>query len=142
MKGMVNMRAIKWLTKSLRGLIDAIARFPLTTVFLIVAAIINAIDINKMGEDYTKYLLTFIVGAFLSAVMEVAYERWFSKPSTRLLLMGGVLLLTAGYYFIITAAPEMSMEVSIRTAVALFALLISFIWVPVIKVKSPLIKAL
>ena len=49
--------------------------------------------------------------------------------------MGVVVLLTAGYYLIIMQAPSLSMEIEIRTAVALFALLIAFIWVPVIKSK-------
>ena len=49
--------------------------------------------------------------------------------------MGVVVLLTAGYYLIIMPAPKLSMEIEIRTAVALFALLIAFIWVPVIKSK-------
>ena len=131
---MIKMKAIKKLKDRLRGLTDAIARFPLTTVFLLVAAIINAYDIN-VEKDYSKLLLTFVVGAFLSAVQQVAYERYFSKFSTRAVLMGTVVLLTAGYYLIIRTSPELSMEITIRTSVALFALLIAFIWVPVIKSK-------
>ena len=75
---MTVMKAIKRLKERLKGLTDAIARFPLTTVFLVVAAIINAYDIS-LDKDFSKYLLIFVVGAFLSAVMEMAYERWFSK---------------------------------------------------------------
>ena len=40
---------MKWMSKltdRLTGLTDAIARFPLTTVFLLAAAIINAYDIS------------------------------------------------------------------------------------------------
>jgi hypothetical protein len=47
--------------------------------------------------------------------------------------MGAAVLLTAGYYLIIMPAPKLGMEIGIRTSVALFALLIAFIWVPVIK---------
>lgn len=127
------MKWIKKLKDRLTGLTDAIARFPLTTAFLLAAAVINAYDINAEKEILTKYLLTFLVGAFLSFVFQVVYERFFSKFSTRLILMGLVALLTAGYYLIISQAPKLSMEIEIRTAVALFALLIAFIWVPVIK---------
>ena len=45
------------------------------------------------------------------------------------------MLLSTGYYLIIRHAPMLSMEIEIRTAVALFALLIAFIWVPIIKSK-------
>ena len=123
------MKAIGKLKDRLKGLTDAIARFPLTTVFLLAAAIINAYDIST-EKTISKYLLTFVVGAFLSAVAQVAYERYFSKFSTRIVLMGVVILLTAGYYLIIMQAPSLSLEIEIRTAVALFGLLIAFIWVP------------
>lgn len=129
------MRVVNWLRKRLRGLIDAVARFPLTTVFLVAAAIMNAIDINQIERNYLEYLLTFVVGAFLSAAAESAYERFFNKGSARYMLMSFVVLLTAGYYFIIKSAPEYSMSVNIRTGVALFALLIAFIWIPAIKSK-------
>ncbi|MCQ6277425.1 DUF4153 domain-containing protein [Bacillus sp. V3B] len=128
------MNAIKKLNDRLRGLTDAIARFPLTTAFLLVAALINAYDINT-EKDYLKFLITLVFGAFLSAVFQVAYERYFSKFSTRVLLMGVVVLLTAGYYLIISSSPELSMEITIRTSVALFALFFAFIWVPVVKGK-------
>lgn len=129
------MRGVRKLQDKLTGLTDAIARYPLTTLFLIGAAFIDA-NMISTHKDNPKYLLTFIVGAFLSAVSQVAYERFFSKFSTRMVLMGVVVLLTAGYYLIIMQAPTLSMEIEFRTNVALFALLIAFIWVPVI--KSPI----
>jgi hypothetical protein len=128
---------MKWMKKlkdRLTGLTDAIARFPLTTVYLLAAAIINAYNINT-EKSLSKLLLTLIVGAFLSAVSQVAYERFFSKISSRYALMGLVILLTACYGLIIRPAPKLSMEIEIRTTVALFALLIAFIWVPVLKSK-------
>ena len=43
---MIKMKAIRKLKDRLKGLTDAIARFPLTTLFLLAAAIINAYDIS------------------------------------------------------------------------------------------------
>lgn len=129
------MRVVKWLKKRLRGLIDAVARFPLTTVFLLAAAIINAYDINLTEQHFMNYLLTFVVGAFLSAVAESISERFFTNGLARFMLMGIAALLTAGYYVIIKSAPEFSLSVNIRTGVALFALLVAFIWIPTIKSK-------
>lgn len=126
------MKQIKKLQDRLRGLNYAIARYPLTAAFLLAAAVINAYDIST-GKDYSKFLITFAVGAFFGAVLQVAYERFFHKSSVRMILMGAAVLLTAGYYLIIMPAPKLSMEIGIRTSVALFALLIAFIWVPVIK---------
>jgi hypothetical protein len=132
---MEKVRVVNWLKKRLRGLIDAVARFPLTTAFLLAAAIINAYDINLTEQHFMNYLLTFVVGAFLSAVAESISERFFTKGLARFMLMGIAALLTAGYYVIIKSAPEFSMSVNIRTGVALFALLVAFIWIPAIKSK-------
>ena len=128
------MKIIAFLENRLRGLTDAISRYPLTTAFLVIAAIINTIDINN-DKDLSKTLLTLVVGAFLSAVSQVVYERFFSKTSIRFGLMIFVILLTVGYYLIILPASTLGMEIITRTAVALFALLFAFIWVPVIKSK-------
>lgn len=126
------MSLLKKFNSKLRGLTNAVFRFPLTTLFLVAAAVMNAHAINT-GQNHSKWLLTFVVGAFLSAVFQAIYERFFSKISARVMLMGIVPLLTAGYYLIIMSAPELSIETQIRTAVSLFALFIAFIWVPAIK---------
>ena len=123
------------LQNALKGLTNAITRFPLTTLFLIGAVTVNAIDING-GGDYSKYLLTLIVGAILGAVAQVIFERFYQGNYSRLILNGGAALLTVGYYLIIMPLPELSIEISIRTWVALFALLIAFIWIPSIKSKA------
>ncbi len=126
------MKHIYKLQDRLRGLNDAIARYPLTAAFLLAAAVLNAFEINT-GKDYSKLLITFVVGAFLGAVLQVAYERFFYRAVNRVILIGAAVILTAGYYLIILSAPNLGMEIGIRTSVALFALLIAFVWVPVIK---------
>lgn len=129
------MLTVRKFSNRLKGLTDAIARFPLTTLFLLAAAIVNAITISTEKDDFNKFLYTFVVGTFLSAVLQVAYERFFTKLSSRMLLMGAGILITAGYYLIIMNSPTLDIETGIRTLVANFALLFAFIWVPVIKSK-------
>ncbi|WP_428910568.1 DUF4153 domain-containing protein [Niallia sp. Krafla_26] len=129
-----DMKFLTFFKDRLKGLTDAITRYPLTTIILIIASIINAIDINS-EKDLSKILLTLIIGVFLSAVAQVSFERFFLKPSTRYLLMGIVILMTGGYYLIIGPASTLGLELMIRTSVALFALLFAFIWIPVIKSK-------
>jgi len=119
---------------SLKGLTSSVLRYPLTTAFLVAAAIILAIMIHE-EVDYNKYLFTCVVGAFLGAAFQAAYERFFEKVFTRILLLIIAALLTGGYYLIIQSAVEIGPEIMIRTIVALFAVLIAFIWVPVIRSK-------
>ncbi len=126
------MKWVKNLLDKLKGLTKASGRYPLTVVFLLAAAIIAAVAIHA-EKDYTKQLMACAVGALLSASLEVAWERFFTKWTTRFILMGFSVTLTLGYYLILLSAPDYSTESSIRTSVILFALFIAFIWVPVIR---------
>lgn len=129
------MKVIESLRNKFEGLIQAVNRYPLTLLFLLATAVVNAIAINNETEDYSKYIFTFIVGAFLSAVAQHIYERFFTTTSWRLTLMAGSVLLAAVYYFIIRSSSVFSIEVGTKTGVTMFALLMAFIWVPTIKSK-------
>jgi hypothetical protein len=126
------MKSINKLKKTLSGLYEAISRYPLTVIFLIGTAIINSMGIER-GEPYTKELLTFVVGAFLGFTMQAAYERFYKKLLHRVILMSISIILTLGYFLIINQSLTTSLETWIRTSVALFALFIAYIWIPVIK---------
>ena len=117
----------------LAGLTKATGRFPLTTLFLISAAIINIININS-DINYDTYIVTFILGAFLSATGQVIYERFFTnKKSFNFIIMGVSILLSLAYFFIIKDSPVFGLEISVRTSVAMFAVFIAFILIPTIK---------
>ena len=126
------MKLFKKLLNRLKGLTNAIARYPLTGMFLVAAAIIVAVSIN-VEKGHAKQLLTCAVGAVLCASLQAAHERFFSRRSSRLILMACGIVLTLGYYLILMSAPELSMEIRIRTSVTLLALYFTFIWVPVIR---------
>lgn len=126
---------MKWFTRllnRLKGLTNAITRYPLTAVILLVAAVIVVISIHE-EKNYTKLILTCSVGVMLSASLQAVYERFFVKVSARIILMAASIIVTSGYYFILKSSPELSMEVSIRTGVTLLALWFAFIWAPVIR---------
>ncbi|BCZ46169.1 DUF4153 domain-containing protein [Clostridium gelidum] len=126
------MKAIDTLRNKLSGLYDAISRYPLTVIFLIVAAVVNANAINR-GEPYYKLLLTFVVGACLGFTLQAAFERFFEKFLHRVVSMVICVVLTMGYFLIVNQYTTTSLETWIRTSVAVFALVIAYIWVPVIK---------
>ncbi|WP_160690444.1 DUF4153 domain-containing protein [Clostridium sp. C2-6-12] len=126
------MKSIDKLQKTLSGLCEAISRYPLTLIFLIAAATVNSMGIQR-GEPYTKEILTFVIGAFLGFTVQAAYERFYEKFMHRVILMGISIFFTLGYFLVINQSVTTSLETWIRTSVALFALLIAYMWVPVIK---------
>jgi len=120
----------------LLGLTGSITRFPLTAAFLLATAVVISFMINRPEEDYSKLIITFVVGTFLSAVSQVAYERFFDKTITRIILGGVVVIIAGGYYLLLSSLNELSTEVGIRTIVIVFASFIAFLWLPVIRSKS------
>ncbi|WP_106450538.1 DUF4153 domain-containing protein [Trichococcus alkaliphilus] len=124
--------------KAYKGMGRSISRYPLTVLFLIAVAVLNSFMIENPREDYARYLLTFLVGAMLSIVGQMVYERFYTQLNTRYLLMGGAVLLTIGYFFAVGPQTQYNIAITIKTGVALFALMIAFIWIPSIKsVKVP-----
>ncbi len=126
---------MKWFVKfqeRLKGLTYAVVRYPLTELFLIAVAVIIAVSIQT-DADYGKQILACVTGAVLSASLQAFYERFSNKAPIRYILMGSGIVLTFGYYLILRSAPELSMEIGIRTWVAVFALCIAFLWIPVVQ---------
>lgn len=127
------MKTVDKLQNKLSDVYEAIFRYPLTVIFLIAAAIDNALGINR-GKFYDKFLMTFVIGACISLVLKAAYERFFKEYIIyRIALMILSVLLTIGYFLIINQNTTTNQETWIRTSVALLALFIAYIWVPSIK---------
>lgn len=117
-----------------KGLTNAVLRFPLSAALLLTFAAVLAVSIQT-NRDYEALLLSCAVGVFLSAVLQAAHERFSRRPSARFFLYGCGAVLTLGYYLLIRQIPKDTGELWIRSAVALFALFFAFLWVPVIKSK-------
>jgi hypothetical protein len=63
----------------------------------------------------------------------VIYEKWDGSSAKRWLLAGVSVVLAAGYLWIIWGASEIGMEIVVRTAALLSAIIVGIIWVPSIK---------
>ena len=131
---MIPMKLTEKIQLRLQGLIDAVSRFPLTTVFLIGAVLVRGymIQANNQQEQIIL-LMSCIVGAFLASVAQVAHEGFFPSLKARLAGMGASVVLAGAYYFLLSPAPRLTMEIGIRTSVVMFALGIAFVLVPVIR---------
>ena len=75
-------------------------------MFLIGAVVVNAIDIHG-GGDYSKYLLTLIVGAILGAVAQMTFRKVLPGEFFKDDFKRRRSLLTVGYYLDNYAVPEL-----------------------------------
>ena len=117
-----------------KGLIDTILRFSMLIIFLVAAVLSNTLAINNghNHETYVRLLVTFILGAAIYAVFQLLYERFFTKTKIRHVFMGITIALSLAYFLVIRTL-QWDVEVTVRTLVILFILLIAFLWVPSIK---------
>lgn len=134
-KKVIVLNVLKSLKEKLKGLIQAINRYPLTMLFLIASAAMSALSINNESELYIKLLLTFLIGALLSAIAQQLYERFFIKVIERVMLMIGAVFMTAVYYFAIQPSEYFNIETGTKTGIVIFTLFMAFIWIPTIKSK-------
>lgn len=118
--------------KKLKMLTNALQRFPLALFFTMSAAIIFYVTITTR-ENHTELLLTCAIGAFSALFMQMVFERFFIKQTARTALQAGAALLAILYYLAINLSPELNLQIYVRTSVMVSALIIAFIWIPVIK---------
>lgn len=129
------MTRINRILNLLNGLIDAVARFPISAAFLIIAVVINSYAIENTTFDSFKYLMVLCLGTLIAASLQMAYEHFFKKSYIRWVFMLVSVLISIVYYFIISDIQNINLVLGIKTSVAVFAILIFFIWVPSIKSK-------
>lgn len=127
------MKKVERFQKQIRGLFDAIYRFPLTTIFLVILVIFNALYINDTIKNPEKFIASLIVGVLLAAVAQIIYERFFSKFWEWIFLMALAIILFFAYYFVVFSSSELDLKLTIKTAVILSVLFMAFIWGPSIK---------
>ncbi|RNC63167.1 MAG: hypothetical protein AWM53_01553 [Candidatus Dichloromethanomonas elyunquensis] len=123
----------------IKGISDAILRFPLSVINLFCSAILICYMISLHREPpliIQKLVFAFVVGAILGMTAQFAAERFAKLAQKRLMIYGLSALLTTGYLLILWPAPEISPEIGIRTFVAVFALICAVLWFPAFKEKT------
>ncbi|MEK4946421.1 DUF4153 domain-containing protein [Carnobacterium sp. FSL W8-0810] len=129
------MKVIQNIQNKFQGFIQACKRYPLSVVFLVAIAGLNAYMIQQEADDYTRYLYSFFIGVFLSATAQHVYERFFEKTMQRILLMVGAIILTVLYFYTIGSSVDYDLETTIKTGIIFFALTFAFMWIPTINSK-------
>jgi hypothetical protein len=120
----------KWL-----GLSVSARRYPVSTFFLVVIAVLIGIEIHGTTVQLGPYINTGVVLAIASAAAQHAYERFFANRGLQMRLgLAGIALIIGGLHFLtIFQLPEYSMEAISRTGILSVALAVLFIWLPVIQ---------
>lgn len=127
------MKFTQMLSKTARGFTDALRRFPLTSIMLTVVSCILCYMVGIDREApliLSKITYALLFGAILSAAAELTCERFCKLLKRRLLSYIVSFVLTSGYFLILLPAPKLSMEITVRTLVAVFAIFSIFLWIP------------
>lgn len=122
-----------------KGIFRAILRFPLTGISLVGAAILICYMISLRGTPpvmVEKLMFTSLFAAILGMAAQFAFERFKEMERLRPAAYGISALVIAGYFMILWPVPAISSEISIRTFVAVFAMICAVLWFPSVKEKA------
>lgn len=126
-------RLIEAILNLLQGLSAAVLRFPWTVFCLICSTALTCylISLHKTPDlMIQKLMFVFLLGSFIGVTAQFACERFPRLARLRWAVYVLSVLLTAGYYLIITPAPAIDYGVGARTTVAIFSMFCVFIWLP------------
>lgn len=126
------MKQIVQIKNKMKGLNDAVLRYPITTLFLIGAAVLIAIS-SHADKAFETYILTCVIGAILCVALQSLYEHFFDQWVKRVILMAIGIVMTGAFYFWINRISELSKATSIRTWVIFSIFFVAFIWIPSIR---------
>jgi len=129
------MKITQYLKDKWLGLSVSARRYPVSTFFLVVIAVLIGIEIHGTTYQLAPYINTGVVLAVASAAAQHAYERFFANQGLKMRLgLAGIALIIGGLHFLtIFQLPEYSVEAVSRTGILSVALMVLFIWLPVIK---------
>lgn len=118
-----------------QNLTDAISRFLLSVLFLVIATSLVSLNIQSQEFDHYELVIASFVGALAAAVAQMVFERFFfHREKLRWAVLSPAILLAIIYYFTLNSESDVfSFEAVIRTTVLSFALFIAFIWIPSIR---------
>lgn len=125
LKGLVSRMA--------RGVSTAGMRFPFTVLCLVLSAglLFYLIGLNSPPPLWIeKSVFALSVGALLGVLAQVLAECLGLGSRGKALLYGAALLLTAGYLALLWPMPEIGSAVTVRTFVAVFAIICAVLWAP------------
>ena len=95
------MNVIRKITVRFLEVSGAVKRYPVTVVFLLIAVIVNIVSIYQETENEVQ-LLSCAERALLLAVLQMGYERFFIKRSSRIRLFLAGIGVTALYYYLLS----------------------------------------
>ncbi|MGV8905892.1 MAG: DUF4153 domain-containing protein [Acetobacterium sp.] len=132
-------RLKEMIVKLFNAMFGAGFRFPLTILSLIGTAALVCYMIALTDTPpliIQKILYTLVVGAVLGMTGQFAGERFSKLAKARMGVYGAAVLFMAGYFLILLPVPELSLAITTRTLVAVFALVCAILWIPSFKEKT------
>lgn len=129
------MKLLKTVLGKLGGISKAIVRFPMAFLALVTLTTINAVSIEN-NHDFSKQILSLVFAVFCFIVADILSEHFGKAILTKIIFNFIAAVISIGYYLFVLSLDNISMSLRVETIVTIFALFISFIWVPSINGRA------
>ncbi|HHT97950.1 MAG TPA: DUF4153 domain-containing protein [Clostridiales bacterium] len=120
------------LNNLLSNLNISVLRYPVTILSLIILSIFNSVNIESYNDSNEFIIISLIVSAFLSLVVQSFYEKYNLENKTRWILYGASTAVSFIYYILIKQSQN-DVQLYTKTLVLIFILLLLFLLIPSIK---------
>ena len=128
------MKLLKSVWCKLGGISKAVVRFPIVFLALVTLTTINAVSIEN-EHDFSKQLFSLVFAVFCFIVASVLSEHFGKTFVTKIIFDLVAAFVSIAYYLMILSSNHITTSIRVKTIVAIFALFISFIWIPSIEAK-------
>lgn len=126
------MKPLVYIFTRIQTILKGASRYVVATVFFMCAAVVNMDSIIN-EKEHTKVMLALLTGAFIGAVAQMIWERFFKSTRSRIIILLSSVVITFLYYLILESGPDRGLEIIVRTMAIMLGLFILFLWIPVIK---------
>ncbi|MDD4125035.1 MAG: DUF4153 domain-containing protein [Eubacteriales bacterium] len=129
------MKFVNFLLGLLEGLLKAVTRYWAVFICLTAMATLNIISIET-DANYERSIIALAFGVFCFLAAQSLTERFSEKFIPHLAVYSAAFLAFAGYFTYVKTLESIDNIVGIKTVTLMFALLVTFIWIPSYKNKA------
>lgn len=129
---------MNWLKKRFVHVQEAIQRYPIAMLLLLILYGVNWLAIESERFEQQGLILSLIIGIAFLVVAQQLHEHLWKQTKDRVFLYISALLLMFGYYFLMRYMMVSETQMYVETTVVFLALMMALVWIPTCRNKYTL----
>lgn len=129
------MKLFSALRGRLKDAAQAIVRFPVTFLLLLLTAVLLSVSLETRNS-YNIQLISLAFGSFCFLAAQALCERFAKKLKPKIFIYAAAAAISVVYYLLVRSVGSVDIIVGVNTGAAIFALFVLFLWIPSVREAS------